>query len=70
MTSHTDEGYGDIDFTCSKGIGFMEELQSPAEINKCYEVALGMLKAITQQFLQWYFEEQVEEESTMNGILG
>lgn len=40
-----------------------------AEINNCYEVALQEKDYNTAQFLQWYIEEQVEEESTMNTIL-
>lgn len=40
-----------------------------SEINKCYEVALNAKDFNTAQFLQWYIEEQVEEESTMNTIL-
>ena len=39
------------------------------EINKCYETALNEKDYNTAQFLQWYVEEQIEEESTMNSIL-
>lgn len=39
------------------------------EINKCYEAALNEKDYNTAQFLQWYVEEQIEEESTMNSIL-
>ena len=40
-----------------------------AEINKCYETALNEKDYNTAQFLQWYVEEQIEEESTMNSII-
>lgn len=39
------------------------------EINKCYEAALDEKDYNTAQFLQWYVEEQIEEESTMNSII-
>lgn len=40
-----------------------------SEINKCYDAALEEKDYNTAQFLQWYVEEQIEEESTMNSIL-
>lgn len=38
-------------------------------INKLYEVAFNEKDFTTSQFLQWYIEEQIEEESTFKGIL-
>ena len=62
-----DEDYGDIVSLFEKVLAHEEFIT--AEINKCYEVALDAKDYNTAQFLQWYIEEQVEEESTMNGIL-
>ncbi len=38
-------------------------------INKLYEIAFKERDYTTSQFLQWYIEEQIEEESTFKGIL-
>lgn len=38
-------------------------------INKLYEVAFTQKDYTTGQFLQWYIQEQIEEESTFKGIL-
>lgn len=38
-------------------------------INKLFEVAFTHKDYTTSQFLQWYIEEQIEEESTFKGIL-
>ena len=38
-------------------------------INKLFEVAFTQKDYTTSQFLQWYIEEQIEEESTFKGIL-
>ena len=38
-------------------------------INTLYEVAFNQKDFTTSQFLQWYIEEQIEEESTFKGIL-
>lgn len=38
-------------------------------INKLYEIAFNEKDYTTSQFLQWYIEEQIEEESTFKGIL-
>lgn len=38
-------------------------------INKLYEIAFNVKDYTTSQFLQWYIEEQIEEESTFKGIL-
>lgn len=38
-------------------------------INKLYEIAFTAKDYTTSQFLQWYIEEQIEEESTFKGIL-
>jgi len=38
-------------------------------INKLFEVAFKEKDYTTSQFLQWYIEEQIEEESTFKGIL-
>jgi len=40
-----------------------------AEINKLYEVALNEKDYTTGSFLQWFITEQIEEESTVQGIL-
>ena len=40
-----------------------------AEINKLYEVALNEKDYTTGSFLQWFITEQIEEESTVHGIL-
>ena len=40
-----------------------------AEINKLYEVSLKEKDYTTGNFLQWYINEQIEEESTAHGIL-
>lgn len=40
-----------------------------AEINKVYGLTLEEKDYTTGQFMQWYIEEQIEEESTMQGIL-
>ncbi len=62
-----DEDYGDIVSLFEKVLAHEEFITG--EINKCYEVALNAKDYNTAQFLQWYIEEQVEEESTMNTIL-
>lgn len=38
-------------------------------INKLYEIAFKEKDFTTSQFLQWYIEEQIEEESIFKGIL-
>ena len=38
-------------------------------INDLYEVAFKQKDYTTSQFLQWYIEEQIEEESLFKGIL-
>jgi len=38
-------------------------------INKLYEVAFNQKDYTTGQFLQWYIQEQIEEESLFKGIL-
>lgn len=40
-----------------------------ASINDLYEVALTNKDYTTGSFLQWFITEQIEEESTMHGIL-
>ncbi len=40
-----------------------------ASINDLYEVALTNKDYTTGNFLQWYINEQIEEERTMHGIL-
>lgn len=40
-----------------------------ASINQLYEVSLIEKDYTTGNFLQWYINEQIEEESTVNGIL-
>jgi ferritin len=40
-----------------------------SEINKVYGLTLDERDYTTGQFMQWYIEEQIEEESTMRGIL-
>lgn len=40
-----------------------------ASINKLYEVSLNEKDYTTGTFLQWYINEQIEEESTVHGIL-
>lgn len=39
------------------------------EINKIYETAFNEKDFTTGQFLQWYIQEQIEEESMFKGIL-
>jgi ferritin len=38
-------------------------------INRVYETAFTEKDYATSQFMQWYIEEQIEEESTFKGIL-
>ena len=38
-------------------------------INKLFEIAFKEKDFTTSQFLQWYIEEQIEEESTFKGTL-
>jgi ferritin len=38
-------------------------------INKLFETAFNAKDFTTSQFLQWYIEEQIEEESLFKGIL-
>jgi ferritin len=38
-------------------------------INKLFEIAFNEKDFTTSQFLQWYIEEQIEEESLFKGIL-
>lgn len=38
-------------------------------INNIYEITLNEKDYTTGQFMQWYIEEQIEEESTFRGIL-
>ena len=38
-------------------------------INNLYDIALKEKDYMTGQFLQWYIEEQIEEESLFRGIL-
>lgn len=40
-----------------------------AAINELYEVALNNKDYTTGNFLQWFINEQIEEERTMHGIL-
>jgi ferritin len=40
-----------------------------ASINDLYEVALTSKDYTTGSYLQWFINEQIEEESTMHGIL-
>ena len=40
-----------------------------ASINDLYEVALENKDYTTGNYLQWFINEQIEEESTMHGIL-
>ena len=40
-----------------------------ASINKLFEIAFTEKDFTTSQFLQWYIEEQIEEESLFKGIL-
>jgi len=40
-----------------------------ASINDLYEVAINNKDYTTGNFLQWYINEQIEEERTMHGIL-
>lgn len=40
-----------------------------ASINDLYEVAVTQKDYTTGNFLQWYINEQIEEERTMHGIL-
>ena len=40
-----------------------------ASINKLYEVALNEKDYTSGNFLQWYINEQIEEETTVHGIL-
>jgi ferritin len=40
-----------------------------ASINQLYEVSLNEKDYTTGNFLQWYINEQIEEESTVHGIL-
>lgn len=62
-----DEEFKDVTTLFEKVLAHEEFITG--EINKCYEVALDAKDYNTAQFLQWYIEEQVEEESTMNTIL-
>ncbi|HSW44835.1 MAG TPA: ferritin [Phycisphaerae bacterium] len=45
------------------------EQKVTAAINKLYEVALAEKDYATQTFLQWYINEQVEEEKTAEDII-
>lgn len=40
-----------------------------ASINQLYEVSINEKDYTTGNFLQWYINEQIEEESTVKGIL-
>lgn len=40
-----------------------------ASINDLYEIALNNKDYTTGNYLQWFINEQIEEESTMHGIL-
>ena len=40
-----------------------------ASINQLYEVAFTQKDYTTSQFLQWYIQEQIEEESLFKGVL-
>jgi ferritin len=40
-----------------------------ASINDLYEIAVNNKDYTTGNFLQWYINEQIEEEKTMHGIL-
>lgn len=40
-----------------------------ASINQVYEVSLKEKDYTTGNFMQWYISEQIEEESTVHGIL-
>lgn len=48
---------------------FKHEEFVTASINKLFEIAFGEKDFTTSQFLQWYIEEQIEEESLFKGIL-
>jgi ferritin len=40
-----------------------------ASINQLYAVCIGEKDFTSAQYLQWYINEQIEEESTSRGIL-
>ncbi|HOH99340.1 MAG TPA: ferritin [Bacteroidales bacterium] len=48
---------------------FEHERYVSSEINKLYGLTLEEKDYTTGQFMQWYIEEQIEEESTVKGIL-
>ena len=48
---------------------FKHEEFVTASINNLFEIAFGEKDFTTSQFLQWYIEEQIEEESMFRGIL-
>ena len=56
----------DIEFALQIVTLFFEEV--PAEI-KSIKVAIEEKDYATQNFLQWFVKEQVEEEDTANGLL-
>jgi ferritin len=45
------------------------EILVSQKINALYEIAFSEKDYSTSQFIQWYIEEQIEEESTFKGIL-
>lgn len=45
------------------------EILVSQSINSVYEIAFTEKDYATSQFMQWYIEEQIEEESTFKGIL-
>jgi ferritin len=59
--------FGDLKTLFEKVLAHEEFIT--ARINDCYEVAMNEKDFNSAQFLQWYIEEQVEEESSMNAIL-
>ena len=51
------------------GIALEQERQVTVRINELFEIARETRDYQSEQFLQWFLEEQVEEEATMQDLL-
>ena len=50
--------------------GLAQEQQVSGSINKIYELAINEKDYATQVFLNWFIEEQVEEEASLQALVG
>lgn len=50
-------------------LSYEQEVQVTEQIKAIYEIAVATKDRITENFLQWFLEEQLEEVSSMDSLL-